>query len=151
MNNDSISRKALKKELEQRRWPIDGGIREVMEIIDNAPPVEPEKVLVANVTFNENKLKEIIQTEVIEKIKSGELVIMSKEREEDSIRWTDKVYLDNQGNIKSIDGCPTNELVKKCSTCKYSKLSSYEEPCISCERNQNSGSLVSKWEAKDDG
>lgn len=25
------------------------------------------------------------------------------------IRWTDKVYLDNQGNIRSSDGCPTDE------------------------------------------
>ena len=25
------------------------------------------------------------------------------------IRWTDKVYLDNQGNIRSTDGCSTNQ------------------------------------------
>ena len=24
------------------------------------------------------------------------------------IRWTDKVYLDSQGNIRSMDGCPTD-------------------------------------------
>ena len=24
------------------------------------------------------------------------------------IRWTDKVYLDSQGNIRSVDGCPTD-------------------------------------------
>ena len=42
---------------------------------DNAPTVEPQKVPIANVTFDENKLKNIVQTEVIEKIKSGELVI----------------------------------------------------------------------------
>lgn len=26
------------------------------------------------------------------------------------IRWTDKVYLDSQGNIRTIDGCPTNQI-----------------------------------------
>lgn len=24
------------------------------------------------------------------------------------IRWTDKVYLDSKGNIRSTDGCPTD-------------------------------------------
>ena len=43
--------------------------------VEEAPTVEPDKVLVANVTFDEDKLKDIVQTEVIEKIKSGELVI----------------------------------------------------------------------------
>ena len=26
------------------------------------------------------------------------------------IRWTDKVYLDSQGNIRSTDGCPTDQV-----------------------------------------
>lgn len=26
------------------------------------------------------------------------------------IRWTDKVYLDSLGNIRTIDGCPTNQM-----------------------------------------
>ena len=26
------------------------------------------------------------------------------------IRWTDKVYLDSQGNIRTIDGCSTNQM-----------------------------------------
>lgn len=26
------------------------------------------------------------------------------------IRWTDKVYLDSQGNIRSFDGCPTADI-----------------------------------------
>jgi hypothetical protein len=26
------------------------------------------------------------------------------------IRWTDKVYLDSQGNIRSSDGCPTDQI-----------------------------------------
>lgn len=28
------------------------------------------------------------------------------------IRWTDKVYLDSQGNIRSTDGCPTDQLTQ---------------------------------------
>ena len=28
------------------------------------------------------------------------------------IRWTDKVYLDNQGNIRSTDGCSTNQMTQ---------------------------------------
>lgn len=27
----------------------------------------------------------------------------------EEIRWTDKMYLDNQGNIRSSDGCPTDK------------------------------------------
>ena len=29
------------------------------------------------------------------------------------IRWTDKVYLDSQGNIRSIDGCPTDNMTQE--------------------------------------
>lgn len=28
------------------------------------------------------------------------------------IRWTDKVYLDSQGNIRSFDGCPTDQMTQ---------------------------------------
>mgnify|MGYP007115438754 CR=1 FL=1 len=28
------------------------------------------------------------------------------------IRWTDKVYLDSQGNILSMDGCPTDRMTQ---------------------------------------
>ena len=71
MNNDLISREALKKEFCK---DIMGGLN-WESIIDNAPTVEPEKVLVANVTFDEDKLHEIVQREVIDKINSGELVL----------------------------------------------------------------------------
>ena len=47
----------------------------VMNTIDNAPTVEPEKVYLAKVQFDEDKLKEIVQTQVIDKINSGELVL----------------------------------------------------------------------------
>ena len=37
------------------------------------------------------------------------------------IRWTDKVYLDSQGNIRSSDGCPTDQNVSetKHNPCDY--------------------------------
>ena len=39
------------------------------------------------------------------------------------IRWTDKVYLDSQGNIRSTDGCPTGsytqEMINKIKTNIY--------------------------------
>jgi len=91
MNNDLISREALKKAIAEYKYC--GFYDKLIELIDNAPSVEPEKVLVANVTFDENKLKEIVQTEVIEKIKSGELVIK--------------------------DERPQGEPVIKCQDCKY--------------------------------
>ena len=28
------------------------------------------------------------------------------------IRWTDKVYLDSHGNIRSSDGCPTDQMAQ---------------------------------------
>jgi len=75
MNNDLISREDLKKELEKIFFNDNDDMNRIEQIIDNAPTVDAEKLLVANVTFDENKLKEIIQTEVIDKIKSSELVL----------------------------------------------------------------------------
>lgn len=83
MNNDLISRKALKKAITEATYNFEQipiRVDKVQEIIDNAPTVEPEKVLVANVSFDDNKLKEIVQTEVIDKIKNGELVLEAEER-----------------------------------------------------------------------
>ena len=48
-------------------------ISEVKQSLNDVPTVESR--LIANVSFDEDKLKEIVQAEVIEKIKSGELVI----------------------------------------------------------------------------
>ncbi len=75
MNNDLISREALIQHAYSA--VVDGVEKDIIDLsdVDNAPTVEPDKVLVANVTFDEDKLKDIVQTEVIEKIKSGELVI----------------------------------------------------------------------------
>lgn len=73
-----IDAEALKKSFEDTVCIEPMPYAFVKQIIDNAPTVEPEKVLVANVTFDEDKLKEIVQTEVIDKIKNGELVIQEE-------------------------------------------------------------------------
>lgn len=52
-----------------------GGIYDAWELIEDAPTVEPEKVLVANVTFDKDELDQIVRDRVIEPIKNGELVI----------------------------------------------------------------------------
>lgn len=46
------------------------------DLIDNAPTVEPEreKVPIANITFDEKKLKELTD-EIVERIKNGEIVL----------------------------------------------------------------------------
>ncbi len=75
MSDQLISREALKKELEKVFFNDNDDMNRIEQIIDNAPTVDTEKLLVANVTFDEDKLKEIVQTEVIDKIKSGELVL----------------------------------------------------------------------------
>ena len=94
MNNDLISRYALRKsvtdELERLHCVLykyneyfqatNKAFNTVLDFIDHAPTVDPEKVLIANVSFDEEKLKEIIQTEVINKIKNGELVLKAEEK-----------------------------------------------------------------------
>lgn len=77
-------------------YSVDFGTR--CTLIDNAPTVEPEKVLVANVTFDEDKLKEIVHTEVIEKIKSGELVVKTEERPQGEWEGGEIGYCTNCGH-----------------------------------------------------
>ena len=88
---DQISRKTIEKIIVGmlEKWadgycyieiPTDDAIKEMKSAIDYAETVEPEKVLLANVTFDEDKLKEIVQTEVIDKIKSGKLVVKKEDR-----------------------------------------------------------------------
>lgn len=53
-----------------------------LAVIDNADTVEPEKILVANVTFDKDELNRLIDERVIEPIKNGELVIKTEKRTE---------------------------------------------------------------------
>lgn len=51
-----------------------------IRLIDNADTVEPEKILVANVTFDKDELEQIVRDRVIEPIKNGELVVQTEKR-----------------------------------------------------------------------
>ena len=88
MNNDSISREYMKKAIEQffvrekYYHPHSKGRKtipteEVLDLIDNAPTVEPQKVPIANVTFDTEKLKELTD-EIVERIKRGEIVLQDE-------------------------------------------------------------------------
>lgn len=81
MNNDLISREALKKalntELKDHLLYLPIAFN---DLIDNAPTVKPEKVLVANVTFDKDELARLVDERVIEPIKNGELVLQTDER-----------------------------------------------------------------------
>jgi len=114
MNNDLISREALKKALEEYKYC--GFYDKLIELIDNAPTVEvePEKIAIANVSFDENKLKEIVQTEVIEKIKSGELVIKD-ERPQGEL--AEKL---NERIVESV--CRYCRMNKHCELCEISRV-----------------------------
>lgn len=67
--------------------------------IDNAPTVEQEVKLVpvAKVTFDEEKLREIVHREVIDKIKRGELVVQAEERKIG--KWVKNIYPDGAYNF----------------------------------------------------
>ena len=63
----------------------------ILNAIDNAPTVEPEKVYLAKVQFDEEKLKEIVQTQVIDKINSGELVLKDERPQEQWIPVSERL------------------------------------------------------------
>ena len=83
MNNDIISRSALIQHAFTAEF--DGKPIDVVALvnIDNAPAVEPQKVPIANVIFDEEKLKELTD-EIVERIKSGEIVLQD---ERPKVEW----------------------------------------------------------------
>lgn len=100
MNNDLISREALKKQVQElldlagkrvddtpnnspcyRMYVEQENERaRFIKLIDNAPTIEPQKVLVANVTFDKEQLEQLVRDRVIEPIKNVELVLQTDER-----------------------------------------------------------------------
>ena len=137
MNNDLISRDALKKAIKEKLGVyIDGTLnnRLLFGIIDNAPTVDAEKLLVANVTFDENKLKEIVQTEVIEKIKSGELVIKDERPQGEWARHDEWVGGEYVGGFYHV-GCPCIDL----ETAYYSKWRTHF--CPNCGVSMKGGAV----------
>ena len=91
MNNDLISRSELKEKLQARydngEEDFDKGynigIETALDLIDNAPTVEAEikEVPIAKITFDETKLKELVD-DLVEKIKSGEIVVYDAVQDE---------------------------------------------------------------------
>lgn len=80
MNDDLISRSALRKDIE-RLYSVykdnkDYFYTDVLDHIDNAPTVDIEPFV--SVTFDKDELNRITDERVIEPIKNGELVIKEK-------------------------------------------------------------------------
>lgn len=77
-----------------------------IRLIDNAPTVEPQKVLVANVTFDKDELEQLVRDRVIEPIKNGELI-----RKEDRSQgeWVkvkeERMSIDMSGEIATRYKC----------------------------------------------
>ena len=117
MNNDLISRSALKEEFLSKTHLT---LFELLDLIDNAPTVEPEKVLIANVTFDEEKLKELTD-EIVERIKSGEIVLQDERKKG---QWIAKHC--------EPDIVATTGRWFKCSACGF--LTAYGTPkfCMNC-------------------
>ena len=92
-NGDLISRSALKEELKKLN-------KMLLTLTD-----EKDK---QSVRFAINILQDLIDNATTIEPITSQFHIMKNE-----IRWTDKVFLDSQGNIRSLDGCPTDSLTKE--------------------------------------
>ena len=92
-NGDLISRSVLKEELKKLN-------KMLLTLTD-----EKDK---QSVRFAINILQDLIDNATTIEPITSQFHIMKNE-----IRWTDKVFLDSQGNIRSLDGCPTDSLTKE--------------------------------------
>lgn len=77
MNNDLISREALKKDI-QTEWLTAETKQTFYKIIDNAPTVDIKPFAI--VKFDKDELKRLVDERVIEPIKNGELVLQTDKR-----------------------------------------------------------------------
>ena len=121
MNIDFISREALKIKLDAELMDNSNYLNiheQIKDIIDNAPEVEPEKVLIANVNFDEDKLREIVLTEVIDKIISGELMLKD-ERPQGKWIKTNELIGENFHNVFVCNQCGARAIdkLKFCPEC----------------------------------
>ena len=106
-----IDAEALKKAIEQiydDTWDgiVKFGIEKAYNAIDNAPTVEPTFKPIAQFTIDEDKLKQIVNENVIEPIKRGELIIKD---ERPHGKWIGVEYY--------ADGHPVFK-VWECSCCR---------------------------------
>lgn len=118
--SDLISREALRKAFHERIWHFDkSSWDEANALIDNAPTIDPEKVLIANVNFDEDKLKEIVQTEVIDRIKNGELVLKEEEKPQGEWIKTNELIGEHFNNVFVCNQCGARAVdkLKFCPEC----------------------------------
>lgn len=120
MNNDLISREALKKTMlnyidcekcthKDTNYCADlCAAYDFLVMLEEAPTVEPEKVVVANVTFDKDELDQIVRDRIIELFKNGELVIKD---ERPHGKW-----LEDSGNI-ACSHCHTIWLYRRTDFC----------------------------------
>ena len=71
-----IDANALKTTINNKYLPVVA--EELNRVIDNAPTVEPPLKPICEIKFDKEQLHEIVQKKVIDKIKSGELVIQEE-------------------------------------------------------------------------
>ena len=114
MNNDLISRNDLIQHAFTAEF--DGKSIDVVALtdVDNAPTVEPQKVPIANVTFDTEKLKELTD-EIVERIKSGEIVLQDERPKGEWIEYKED-----------------NEIRYYCSNCLITKGQAVNCFCASC-------------------
>ena len=100
MSNDLISREYLKDAInqffvkEKYYHPYSKGRKtipteEVLDIIDNAPAIEPPSKCIAQVNLDDDKLKEYVN-ELAERIKKGEFLLYDSISGDDSIESENK-------------------------------------------------------------
>lgn len=108
-----IDADALKKEILKKRGLSWESMQHIFcitaEELDNAPTVEPEKVLIANVTFDTEKLKEFTD-EIVESIKNGEIVLQD---ERPKGEWEKCVFISCGKLLK----WKSNVIEQRCSKC----------------------------------
>ena len=110
-----IDAEALKQDI-STEWLTAQTKQAFYKIIDNAPTVEPEikKVPIANITFDEEKLKELTD-EIVERIKNGEIVLKD---ERPHGEWKEYGDIYSKGGVKcSICGYQTNNRLQLAVGC----------------------------------
>lgn len=95
MNNDLISRSELKKAIENylaKRQDVIIWETDMFNMLDNAPTVEPEKKLFAEIHFDEEQLQELVDKAKAEVLASIERPQGEWVRKEDIIHYIATQY-----------------------------------------------------------
>ena len=112
MNNDLISREALKEDLAKEIKTNDMGLwLKILLVIDNALTVEPQKeiVPVCKVNFDKEQLQEIVDKKIAEMIEKtqGKWIIIKSPLSNETIVKCDKCGEEFIGNdVEDYNFCP---------------------------------------------